>query len=160
MVESIYVFSRWSSPAIKTSRQTKVQWHWMLQAATLIVAFTGLTVILVNKQMAGKQHFTTWHGLCGIVSCVFLLNQVTGGVVQLNYNYVKRFVRLVTLKKLHAIFGTLTFAGGMTTVFLSMFSTWAANNIADQTIWYLCATCPLFLLGTVLFQVANSYIFQ
>ena len=160
MSESVYLFSRWSSPAIKASRQTKIQGHWILQTATLIVAFTGLTVILVNKQAAGKQHFTSWHGLIGIISCVFLLNQVTGGFVQLNYHYVKRFVRLVTLKKLHAAFGTLTYAGGMVTIFLAMFSTWATNNISEETVWYICAICPVFLFGTVLFQVTKSYIFQ
>lgn len=162
MSEAIYLFSRWSSPTPKSARSVKTYWHWVLQLICTIVAFTGLATIVANKMMAQKQHFTTWHGTIGIVACISLVVQLSGGVLHLYPDVMKKYIplRLVTMKRLHAFFGTVTYGLGMSAVLLATRSTWFLNNIYDELVMMGCAACPIILFSVQLFQFVRNWVFR
>ena len=68
-------------------------------------------------------------------------------------------IRLVTLKRLHAFFGTVTYFGGLTTLTLGLFSSWFVAN-ADPILWRVCFACPIFLGCFVLLQVFRNYVWR
>ena len=84
MLEAVLLFSPISSVIRGAGYSTKRQWHWILQACAVCSALTGFVVITTNKYMADKQHYTSWHGLLGIMYtsnvcsyfCGFFLLQV------------------------------------------------------------------------------------
>ena len=78
MSEAILAYSPWSSP-IQT-RSARVQWHWVLQACTVVATFTGLTIITTNKYLHGSPHYTSWHGMAGILMCGQVLIQVYNSI--------------------------------------------------------------------------------
>ena len=162
MTEAIYLFSRWSSPIPKASRPVKTYWHWILQLICTIVAFTGLAAIVSNKMIVQKQHFTTWHGTIGIVACISLVMQLTGGVLHLYPDIMKKYIplRLVTMKRIHAFFGTATYSLGLTAVLLATRSTWFLNNIYDELVMMSCAACPIILFSVQIFQFVQNWVFR
>ena len=67
MLEAVLLFSPISSVMRGAGYSTKRRWHWILQTCAVCSALTGFVVITTNKYMADKQHYTSWHGLLGIV---------------------------------------------------------------------------------------------
>lgn len=159
MSEAVLLFSVWSSPVQSLNRASKVQWHWVLQASCLACAFTGLAVITANKVQAGKQHYTTWHGLVGITVIGSMVIQATGGIVIIWPELLPLKVRRVTLKRLHATYGVMNYCGAVLALFLGLYSTWFLSSVANTVIWTLCAASLAFLVITLPLQVAYNYIF-
>ena len=66
-------------------------------------------------------------------------------------------IRLVTLKRIHALFGTLIFIGGMAVLSLGLYTTWFVAN-TDANVWTFCVGC-LALIGLYVFaQVVKNHV--
>ena len=158
MSEAILLFSVWSSPMHGSPRASKVQWHWALQASSLLCAYTGLAVITVNKVQAGKQHYTSWHGLAGITLCGAIALQAAGGIAIMWPGVLPFKVRPVVLKRVHAAYGVANYCGALFVLLLGLYSTWFVATAANTVVWTVCV-CSLFLLALTLpIQVAYNYV--
>ena len=157
MSEAIFIFSPWFSPMVSNgSHSTKVRWHWVIQLCAVVSCFTGLVIITVNKMINGSPHYTSWHGLSGVLLCGFVALQTSGGLVELYPDILPFKVRLVTLKRLHAFNGMLTFFGGVAVLMLGLYSSWFVANVL-LIVWQLCIVCPP-LLGLIVFvQVIRNH---
>ena len=155
MTEAILLFSPWSSPAHSTARSTKVQWHWLLQASALLCAYTGLAVITANKVLGSTPHYTTWHGTMGILLCAVLAIQASGGIVTMWPEILPFKVRLVTLKRLHAVSGMCSYLGGLATLTLGLYSAWFVANVGSWA-WLSCLSCLVVLAGAVGLQITRN----
>lgn len=157
MTEAIYIFSPWSSPMLRGGdRVTKVQWHWVLNGSAVVSMFTGFAIITANKMINGSPHYTSWHGLAGLILCSVVMIQTSGGLVELYPDILPFNVRLVVLKRLHAFFGMVTFFDGLSVVTLGLYSSWFVANV-DILIWKMCFICPILLGITVLVQVVRNH---
>ena len=156
MSEGVLLFSVWSSP-IQRSRAGKVQWHWMLQACTLLCGYTGLAVITANKMQAGKQHYTTWHGVVGISVSGSIAVQAAGGIAVLWPNILPFKLRPVTLKKLHALCGVTNYSGALLALVLGLYSTWFVASVANSLVWVVCLCSLLLLAAAIPLQVINNH---
>ena len=145
MSEAVLLFSQWSSPVQGSPRANKVQWHWVLQACSLLCAYTGLAVITVNKVQAGKQHYTTWHGMVGITVCGSLAVQAAGGIAIMWPGVLPLKVRPVVLKKIHAAYGVTNYCGALLALLLGLYSTWFVASAAGSVVWNVCIFSLLFL---------------
>ena len=150
------MFSPWSSPIFTSVRPDKVRWHWVLQACVAVATYTGLAVITCNKVLNGSPHYTSWHGTLGVTMCGIIAIQISGGIVEMYPDILPFKLRLVTLKRLHAFFGMLTYFGGLTTVALGLYSAWFVANVND-IVWKACFCCPVVLGACVLIQVARNH---
>ena len=65
-------------------------------------------------------------------------------------------VRLVTLKRLHAFFGMITYFGGLATVELGLYTSWFVANV-HEVAWKACVCCPVVLGIVVLVQVGRNH---
>lgn len=151
MSEAVLLFSVWSSPVqgSSSSRADKVQWHWVLQACSLLCAYTGLAVITANKVQAGKQHYTSWHGVVGISVCGGIALQAAGGIAVMWPNVLPFKVRPVTLKRLHAVCGIVNYCGALLALLLGLYSTWFVASSANALVWMACL-CSLVLLAVAI----------
>lgn len=147
--EAIILFSVWSSPVQHSSRSDRIQWHWMLQACSLLCMYTGLAVITVNKAQGGKQHYTTWHGAMGISVSGSIALQAAGGIAIMWPNILPFELRPVTLKRLHAVLGVANYSGAMLTLALGLYSTWFVATAANSLVWMACLF-SLVVLGLAL----------
>ena len=138
-------------------RASKVQWHWVLQACSLLSAYTGLAVITARKVQAGKQHYTTWHGVMGISVCGSIALQAAGGIAVMWPGALPFKARPVVLKRLHAVCGVANYCGALLTLFLGLYSTWFAATAASNVVWTLCSASLLLLAFTLPLQVAYNY---
>ena len=106
-----------------------------------------------------SKHYTSYHGIIGIFLSGFIFLQTSGGIVELYPEILPFKIRLVTLKRLHALFGMLTYFGGMATLTLGMFSSWFVAN-TDPLVWRACVACPALLGFAVLVQVFRNHVWR
>ncbi|KAF7253074.1 hypothetical protein EG68_08603 [Paragonimus skrjabini miyazakii] len=63
------------------SRTQMIKWHWVIQCTASVLLILGGAAVYVNKIRSGKSHFTTWHGLCGLLTLVYVVMQLLAGFV-------------------------------------------------------------------------------
>lgn len=158
MSEAVLLFSTWSSPVHSYSRVSKIQWHWVLQACSLLCAYTGLAVITASKVQAEKQHYTTWHGLVGITVCGSIAVQAAGGIAIMWPGVLPFNVRLVVLKRIHAAYGVANYCGALLALLLGLYSTWFLASAINGMVWTVCAFSLLLLVLALPIQVAYNYV--
>lgn len=114
-------------------------------------------MIYYNKELRDKPHLTSWHGICGTVTVVYVVIQACGGINLLYPQWAARFVKLATLKQMHATSALLLFLIVTLTLVTGMFSNWFTASVTG-TSWYACVACPLLLLLIITNQIKNSYL--
>lgn len=153
------MFSPWSSPVASSGgRPSRVRWHWVLQACAAGSAYTGLAVITVNKYLNGYPHYTSWHGTAGVLLCGVVALQIAGGIAVQDPDLLPFKLRPVLLKRLHAVSGTATYLGGLTTVFLALHSSWFVANVPGSTVWAASVAVLAVQAAYVLVQIARNHV--
>lgn len=155
MTEAILLFSPHSSPVSKLKHQVKSRLHWILQCSCVSCALLGVGTIFYNKRLNGKPHFSTWHGLMGVVTvCVVAVQSVAA--LPLIYHQLAKAWSLAKLKRYHATAGLVTYLLGSTSLLLGVCSAWFTSSVGGNT-WYLTALCPALSALTIMSQVTNAY---
>ncbi|KAM4613379.1 transmembrane reductase CYB561D2 [Polymixia lowei] len=155
MTEAILIFSPHGSPIKKFPHKTKVRIHWILQCLCVSCATLGLAAITYNKHLNGKPHFTSWHGLLGLMTvCVVGLQSFLA--LPLIYHSLVKGWSLAKLKRYHATSGLITYLLGSASLFLGVCSLWFTTSVGEHT-WYLSALCPALSALVIMSQVTNAY---
>ncbi|KAI5607135.1 cytochrome b561 family, member D2 [Silurus asotus] len=155
MTEAILLFSPHSSPVAKLKHQVKSRLHWVLQSCCMSCAVLGLGAIFYNKHVNAKPHFSTWHGLVGVVTvCVVVLQSVAA--LPLIYHRLAKGWSLAKLKRYHAAAGLVTYLLGSGSLLLGSCSVWFTSSVGGNA-WYLAALCPTISAFTIMSQVTNAY---
>lgn len=155
MTEAILLFNSHSSLVGKLKHKTKGRLHWILQCLCVFCAVVALITISYNKNLNGKPHFTSWHGLIGLVTVIVVVLQSLGAV-SLLYPKLAKGWSLAKLKRYHATSGLLTYLLGSISLFLGLCSTWVSSNVSGY-VWYLAALCPTLCALVIMSQVTNAY---
>ncbi|CAL8340665.1 unnamed protein product [Lota lota] len=155
MTQAILVFSPHGSPVRMFPHKSKGRVHWILQCLCLTCAAMGFAAIVYNKHLAGKAHFTSWHGLTGLVTvCVAGLQ--CSAAVSLIYPSLVKGWSLAKLKRYHAAAGLLTYLLGSGSLFLGISSVWFIASVGEIA-WYLAALCPALSSLVIMSQATNAY---
>ncbi|XP_078065484.1 transmembrane reductase CYB561D2 isoform X2 [Mustelus asterias] len=156
MTQAILLFSPETSLILSYSRKIKVRAHWLLQGLATMCAGLGLTIISYNKYLNDKPHFTSWHGLVGLVTVLYICMQSIGGV-SLLYPKLMRNWSLSKLKLYHATSGLVAYLLGCTSLLLGMCSTWFIET-ATGISWYLAVCCPALLALVLMNQISSAFL--
>lgn len=160
MIEAILLFSPHSSILAKYSRKTKSTTHWIMMLLALACMIGGYLAIVINKDINGKLHLTSWHGLIGFITIMYTCVQAFGGLFQIwgwLRDLLPRSFTLGRLKGYHATSGLTLYMLACISLFLGMQSNWFVANVTG-TSWYACAACPMVLLLIVSNQVTSAYL--
>lgn len=155
MTEAILLFNPHSSPVSKLKHKTKGRLHWILQCLCVFCATLGLFAIFYNKSLNDKPHFTSWHGLIGVVTVAVVVFQAVAGLPLLYPKLAKNWT-LAKLKRYHATSGLLTYLLGSFSLFLGLCSSWFSGAVSGY-VWYLAVLCPVVCALVVMSQVTNAY---
>lgn len=156
MTEAILLFSPHGSPIKRFSHKTKGRVHWILQCLSVSCAVLGVAAICYNKHLHGKPHFTSWHGLLGLLTvCVVGLQSVAA--VPLIYHSLAKGWSLAKLKRYHAASGLITYLFGSASLLLGLSSGWFTASVREHT-WYLSALCPALTALVMMSQVTSAYL--
>ncbi|XP_018429355.1 PREDICTED: cytochrome b561 domain-containing protein 2 [Nanorana parkeri] len=157
MTEAVMVFSP-DSLLRSLSRKSRTRAHWVLQLLALLCALLGLGIIYANKVFQEKAHFSTWHGLVGLLTVLWTLVQNLGGVTLLYPKLLQRWT-LATRKLYHATSGLLGYLLACGSLMLGMCSLWFTANVTGVA-WYLCALSPVLTGLVVMNQVSYAYLYR
>uniref|UniRef100_A0A8C7XI95 ascorbate ferrireductase (transmembrane) n=1 Tax=Oryzias sinensis TaxID=183150 RepID=A0A8C7XI95_9TELE len=156
MTQAILLFSPHGSLVRRFSHKAKGRLHWMLQGLGALCAVTGLTAIFYNKGLNGKPHFTSWHGLLGLLTvCVAVAQSLAA--VPLIYHSLAKGWSLAKLKRYHAASGLVAYLLGSGSLLLGLCSTWFTASVGEHT-WYLAALGPAVSALVIMNQVSSAYI--
>uniref|UniRef100_A0A665SXT5 ascorbate ferrireductase (transmembrane) n=1 Tax=Echeneis naucrates TaxID=173247 RepID=A0A665SXT5_ECHNA len=156
MTEAILVFSPHGSPLKRFPHKVKGGVHWILQCLSVSCAVLGLAAISYNKFLNGKAHFTSWHGLLGLLTvCVVVLQSLAA--VPLIYQTLAKGWSLAKLKRYHAASGLVSYLLGSVSLLLGLRSAWFTASVREHT-WYLSALCPALSALVIMNQVTRAYV--
>lgn len=156
MTEAILLFSPHGSPIKKFTHKTKGRVHWALQSLCVCCAVLGLSAIFYNKHLNGKAHFTSWHGLLGLVTvCVVGVQSLAA--LPLVYHSLAKGWSLAKLKRYHAASGLVSYLLGSASLLLGLCSAWFTASVGDYA-WYLSALCPALSALIIMNQVSSAYV--
>uniref|UniRef100_A0A4W6DPJ4 ascorbate ferrireductase (transmembrane) n=1 Tax=Lates calcarifer TaxID=8187 RepID=A0A4W6DPJ4_LATCA len=155
MTEAILLFSPHGSPIKRFPHKTKGRVHWILQCLCFTCAVLGLAAISYNKHLNGKPHFTSWHGLLGLLTvCVVGLQSLAA--VPLIYHSLAKGWSLAKLKRYHAASGLVTYLLGSVSLLLGLCSAWFTAAVMEYA-WYLSVLCPALSALIIMNQVTSAY---
>ncbi|XP_030584360.1 transmembrane reductase CYB561D2 [Archocentrus centrarchus] len=156
MTEAILLFSPEGSPIKSFSHSTKGGIHRLLQGLCVSCAVLGFAAIFYNKHLIDKPHFTSWHGLLGLLTiCVVVAQSLAA--MPLSYPSLAKGWSLAKLKRYHAASGLITYLLGSASLLLGLCSVWFTASVREYT-WYLSALCPAFGAFVIMNQVSRSYV--
>ena len=134
--------------------------HQALNIAAVVFAILGFCVIYYNKDVNDKPHFTTWHGLLGLITVIFITGQSLGGDI-VKYEWIRRIlgvkISLGKLKIYHATSGLVAFTLVVTTMMLALYSTWFTSQVG-WVLWLLCNGSVSFMAVIIMNQVVTEYL--
>ncbi|CAF0823280.1 unnamed protein product [Adineta ricciae] len=161
MFQAIYIFSTddaFRSPSLTRRKQIFI--HSTLQIGSIICSVIAFIAIYLNKSQRNKPHFTTWHGLIGLIAFIWSLLQAFAGLFltvlqqyihSLGFSYAQ-------LRIYHATSGVLLFTVSCLVLVLGLVSNWFKtkmpnNTVAYWMIFYLLTSSMLFLAHKCVEQI-------
>lgn len=98
--------------------------HWVLQVLTGIIVLVAFLIIILNKVIHDKPHFSSLHAKFGLASFILMIITQFGGLCVLYSLKFKHYVAPIYTKLIHASAGLITFSLGIITILLGIFSNW------------------------------------
>ena len=156
--EAILIFNSHSSLLVTKNESAKIRWHLWMQMGGLATVTAGFLVIWVNKEKSNKDHFTTWHGLLGVVAVAYCFLQILAGVTLLLP--AKMFsatpLPMHRMKTLHTLSGLALYLTLAVTFFLGLNSAFFVRTVTNQFVYYGCWIAVLLLTAVVGSQSSAS----
>ncbi|CAF1509719.1 unnamed protein product [Adineta ricciae] len=139
MFQAIYIFSTddaFRSPSLTRRKQIFI--HSTLQIGSLICSVIAFIAIYLNKSQRNKPHFTTWHGLIGLIVFIWSLLQAFAGLfLTVLQQYIHSLgLSYAQLRIYHATSGVLLFTVSCLVLVLGLVSNWFKTKMPNNTIAY------------------------
>jgi len=129
MNEAVLLFSsKWSLLPKKYHRSQYMNIHIILEVMSLICFLLGFYSIYLNKDNLGKPHFTSWHGILGLIQLIAICAQVVIGTFA-KYRILPVMLFPATkLKTVHVTLGITITMLVMCNLITGWYSNWFINN--------------------------------
>ncbi|KAJ8879167.1 hypothetical protein PR048_019773 [Dryococelus australis] len=148
MSEAILALRQKNVPVGGTlSRRERVRIHWILQVMAGCLALAGFSVVVANKNLLGKPHFASIHGMLGLAHVILSAAANCGGVATLFSTRLKNVLQPTILKLWHSVFGAVAFTFGIAATITGLYTRFF-RNAAGPTVQVVCAV--LLIMAAVL----------
>lgn len=130
MSEAILALSKESilRKTFKISGTVKIRLHWVGLTIAAILIGVGFLIITISKNLRNKHHYTSWHGLLGLIAVIAYIPPCINGVMTLYGKDLRSYVNPKIVKLAHVVTGTLCFACGGLSLALSVYTRWFARR--------------------------------
>lgn len=128
MTEAILCFSDENIFTNFLNHKERITLHWILHTIGGFFITASFGVIIASKNSKGKAHFTTWHGIFGLITIVCVALSVFGGLIAKYSFQLRQTFRPVVVKVLHSVFGSVVYVLMIFTVLLGVYSNWFKRN--------------------------------
>ncbi|CBY22745.1 unnamed protein product [Oikopleura dioica] len=96
--------------------------HGFIALVALAASCFGYWAIYENKELIGKEHFTSYHGQVGIASLAMIfVNQLLGAAAH--------YLKISAARKAHRMFSFLILSCFCAALSLGLWSGWADHNL-------------------------------
>lgn len=134
----------------------RVQRHWILQLCGLICIIAGFIAIVVNKIKANKFHFTSIHGIFGLIAFILVILSSFGGLTTMYSSKLKNILSPVYIKLLHTGFGISAYIAGILNMIIILYSGWLKDDDFEK--YFLNGVLFLLVLFVSLRPCVRFYI--
>ena len=108
MNEAVLMFSPyWSLIPKQFHKKFMMDLHVYTEVAAVVGFNLGFAAIYINKEERGKHHFTSWHGLLGLVQAIVIMCQVSLGSVAKYAKSLPVKVNVGQVKTWHNLVGAI-----------------------------------------------------
>lgn len=139
------VFNAEQYPSINHKQRVKT--HWVMQGIASICFTIGFLSVYINKNLHGKPHFMSYHGLCGLASMILLCFVCCGGGFTYYAFRLRGYVRPVLPKIFHAFGGMMFLIIGNITMVLGLY-THFFKKFGNERLIFIFST--IIVLSTIL----------
>lgn len=138
MCEGIMAISKNNVLTNTLSHRMRVTVHWVVQCMAAACVLSGCLIEIIHAEEGHYDHFSTWHGLTGLIAFVCCLPTCLNGVLALFNVKLKDFIKPNVNKFIHAICGMITFLFGGAAMIYSTQTYWFQRYASKeaQDIWY------------------------
>ncbi|CAD7086001.1 unnamed protein product [Hermetia illucens] len=140
MAEAIMCFYSGNAWTSLLSTRGKRHIHWVLQVLGSGLALAGFIIIVVHVT---GEHFTSIHGILGLVSTIFLLINLAMGLAAFFSIKLRNLIKPIISKTLHVFLGLTGFVLGMVTLYYGIIK---LKRSVDETFVTMLAVFSLITL--------------
>ena len=110
------------------------------------------------KENQQKPHFTSWHGLLGLVTVGYTCMQLLGGASVKYHTYFASLIkmRLADHKMTHAVSGVAAFTLVTATLMCALYTDWLSERVQGLA-WYACCMAVSWVGLVIMNQVVSAY---
>ncbi|EGD75954.1 hypothetical protein PTSG_00661 [Salpingoeca rosetta] len=147
-----YGISLFAPGASSLSYWDKVWRHFLCNIAAAAFVFAGFVAIFLNKDLRGKSHFVTWHGLIGLFVTILIVAQAAGSSILLSPSLTQKLVgksNYALVKRLHRQGAVFVYGASMGEVVLGYYSNFWNRNVSGLP--WLAATALTALMAALVF---------
>jgi len=142
MNEAVLLFSSsWSLLPKKYHRSHHMNSHIVLEVMSLIAVLLGFFSIYLNKNNHGKPHFTSWHGILGLVQIVMICGQVLVGTFAKYRILPIKPYPAAKLKTAHGMIGISIIILASFNLISGWYTAWFVNNSSNMMSFVLSLAC-------------------
>lgn len=113
------------------------------QCVSGLLILLGFLSIFLNKAQHGKPHFTSWHSLGGMFTCVLVVKILIGGLLSKYPRPVKSLFTVSAIRRIHALFAGVVFSLAGFTIALGLNSSWALSVMPFPLPYVLMTAMPV-----------------
>jgi hypothetical protein len=151
-VESVLMLSKSSLLGASARRNNKVIGHWVLMGLAVGCAILGFLAVYFTKEVYGKPHLATPHGLLGCATVGYMIIQSCAGWNLIFPQFVSKFVDMKVLRKVHGLSGTFLLLLATLAVLGGLTTDWFHQRVTGPA-WYACLASPLIIFALIAKQV-------
>lgn len=156
MAQGILALADYNFVTHRLTFQKRATVHWVTQALALVLITIAQAAIYAQKSEKGRSHFTTLHGIIGLITYLMTVVSSLGGVFTLYSYQLRAFLRPITIKIIHTLIGILTYLMGVATIGTGIFSkSWMRP--VEHDCWVLPVMMAI-LICTTPYVLAKSVI--
>lgn len=151
MTEGLLILTKENIYSKRISYLLRVRFHWIIETFALIFSLAGFICIFCFKVENEGSHFHTNHALYGLIAIIFSLPTCLTGLFALFNIELKRYIKPVILKLVHAVCGIVTLVMGGITMIFCLFSKWFQLRTQDSDFAFY--TAYVILVSTFLWCI-------
>lgn len=157
MTEAILIVNKTNVFSKKLTKSQKVKYHWIIQFLAVALSVSGFIIAVIAKNRGGRSHFTTNHGIFGLLGILFSMLSCINGIVTLYHVDLRQYIKPNLNKLIHIVCGSLAFLfGGISLVFVVLTSYWFENRTSEPVRIFSAIILIISIIWTLVRPVLNT----